>query len=132
MPNIKTITLHTGKNLLAVEELPEGADWFEMDTPLEDQIVYQCDDKDDLLITLPPGSYTLIGFLNDCGEEVAKGLVENYFVAESYGHGTVYKDYKRTMERGANSWTCATALESLHSLLTSEGVVGNCLLILEK
>lgn len=128
-PNIKTIILHTGKKLLAVEGLPEIH--YELHISPNGEILCWWDSEQNAYDGIDlPFRCELVGFLNDCGEEVAKGLVEADYMDTNGGSSSQFIGYVNYIESSIP--VCDTALDSLRSLLTSEDVAGNCLLILEK
>lgn len=78
-------------------------------------------------ITLPPGSYELLGRCSEISEEVAAGIVES--------GRRKYMDYVklegRTMQIALSGWRyrLSTAIESLESLILSHGHTKDCLII---
>ena len=78
-------------------------------------------------ISLPPGSWLIVGMSGQLGEEEAKGIVDHrYEYGNSKSKGVlITKDY-------VGGLSFATATESLASLIESMGMKNNCTLILKK
>jgi hypothetical protein len=121
---MKQITLPSGEYLLI--EVPEGSNWFEMDKPFTDRIVYQNKEKtqDDLTIQLPAGEYTFICKAREATEEQAIDIVQRF-----YSHTEmVYTDYQKQVGRIGY----LSPLESLNSLLSLHGYKPETTVILKK
>jgi hypothetical protein len=99
-------------------EVPEGATGFEIDNPLSpgDLVYYKGEPciYNFRKITLPPGSWQLIGTVREMTEDVAKGIVEELPV------GNRWYNYN-----GDRPVWWHTAKESLRSLLASKGLDTN-------
>ena len=114
-----TQPIHLIGDVYAVE-VPEGATGFEIDNPLSpgDLVYYKGEPciYNFRKITLPPGSWQLIGTTKEVTEDVAKGIVERV----DMGFKDVYLSYAK-----GGSFDFDTALDSLRSLLASKNLDTN-------
>lgn len=93
-------------------------------------IKYDPDDTDWTII--PPGQWSILGMSDVLTEVQWMDVVDQKFVAESFGHGMVFFDYKRSEEKQMKCWTCATAIESGQTLLKSKGITTPQLILINQ
>lgn len=122
---MKTITLPS-LTLLCVD-VPEEHNAFEL---WHGMIFIGVEKPSIRWITIPRGTYKILGRLDELTEEVAKGIVENEIQSAEQNTGFIdsvsYKCYIY------DCFDLNTALESLHSILKANNIEGNPILLIDK